>query len=71
MNSNDMKRHSYIRNAFVCFICTAVCIAMDVRNFIDAGGFYWDWNIGLSIVLYVVLIGLGIRLIRKSKQQKE
>lgn len=58
----------YIRNALVCFACTAVCISIDIRNFIQAGHFYINWNIGLSFALYIVLIFMGIRAVKKAKE---
>lgn len=71
MNSRDKQRHLYIRNAALSFGCTAVCIGVDIRNFIMAGHFYLNWNIGISIVIYVVLIMLGIRAVKKIRELKK
>jgi hypothetical protein len=64
------ERRIYIRSAVICFACTAVCIGIDIRNFIYAGHFYFNWNIGISIVIYILLILCGIRALRKAKTAK-
>lgn len=70
MNANEKQRRIYTRNALVCFACTAVCIAIDIQNFMRVG-FYFNWNIGLSFALYIVLIILGIRAVKKSRELKK
>lgn len=70
MDSNEKQRRLYVRNALICFACTASCIGIDIRNFIQAGQFYFNWNIGLSFALYIVLIFLGIRSIKKARKMK-
>jgi hypothetical protein len=69
MDSKNKERRRYIRSAVVCFVCTAVCIGIDVRNFIYAGHIYFNWNIGFSIVMYIVLILCGIWALKKAKDK--
>ena len=68
MDSESKQRRVYIRNAAVCFICTAVCIGIDIRNFIKAGHLYFNIEIGISCLLYALLIFMGIHAIRKIKR---
>lgn len=68
MNADGKEKRMYIRNAVVCFVCTAVCIGIDIRNFYNAGGFYFSWNFAISIVLYILLIAAGIRAVKKAKE---
>ncbi len=67
MDSESKQRRVYIRNAVICFVCTAVCIGIDIRNFIKAGHLYFNLEIGISCLLYVLLIFMGVRAIRKLK----
>jgi hypothetical protein len=66
--SKEKERRVYMRNALVCFACTAVCIAIDIRNFINAGHFYFTWGLALSCVIYLLFILMGIRAIKKWKE---
>lgn len=66
MNSRKRERRSYIRSAVLSFGCTAVCIGIDIYNFIRAGRIYVDWKIAVSVVIYILLIFLGIRAIKKA-----
>ena len=67
MDSETKQRRVYIRSAVVCFLCTAVCIGIDVRNFIRAGHLYLNLQIGISCLLYALLIFMGIRALRKAR----
>lgn len=60
----------YHRNALICFLCVGVCLFFDIQKYIQAGHFYFDWNIILSVVLYALLIYLGVRSIRKARKTK-
>ena len=69
MNADSKEKRMYIRNAVVCFVCTAVCIGIDIRNFCIAGRLYFNWNLAISIVLYILLIIAGIRAVKKARQK--
>ncbi len=71
MNSKERQKHIYIRNALLSFLCTAVCIGIDIRSFVLAGRIFFNWKLGLSYVLYIILICMGIRAVMKAKQLKE
>lgn len=64
---NQREKQTYFRSAAVCFVCVAACIFLDIRKFLSAGHLIIDWEFGISLLLYVVLIFLGIRSIRKGK----
>lgn len=68
MDSESRQRRVYIRNAVICFVCTIVCIGIDIWNFIKAGHLYFNLEIGISCLLYVLLIFMGIRAIHKLKR---
>lgn len=68
MNSNEKQKRMYIRNAILSFVCTAVCIAIDIRGFLAAGHLYFNWKLGVSYVLYIALIAMGIRAVKKARQ---
>lgn len=68
MDANEKQRRLYIRNALICFACTAVCISIDIRTFIQEGHFSLNWNTGLSFALYIVLILMGVRAIKKYRE---
>lgn len=67
MDSDTKQRRIYIRNAVICFLCTAICIGIDIRNFIKAGHLYFNIEIGISCLLYALLIYMGIRAVRKLR----
>lgn len=68
MNWNEKQKRIYIRNALLSFICTAVCIGIDIRSFVLAGRVFFNWKLGVSYVLYIILIAMGIRAVIKAKQ---
>lgn len=68
MNSREKQKRIYIRNALLSFICTAVCIGIDIRSFVLAGRVFFNWKLGVSYVLYIILIAMGIRAVIKAKQ---
>lgn len=68
MEAREKERRVYIRNAVVCFVCTAICIGIDIKNFYTAGGFYVNTNIIVSFVLYILLIFAGIRAVKQAKK---
>lgn len=67
MDSDTKQRRIYVRNAMICFLCTAICIVIDIRNFIKAGHLYFNLEIGISCLLYALLIYMGIRAVRKLR----
>lgn len=67
MDSVTKQRRIYVRNAMICFLCTAICIGIDIRNFIKAGHLYFNLEIGISCLLYALLIYMGIRAVRKLR----
>lgn len=71
MDSNTKQKRTYVRSALICFACTAVCIGIDIRNFIRAGHLYFNFEIGVSIIMYAMLIFMGVRAIRKSKEVQD
>lgn len=68
-SSNEREKQSYYRTACVCFICIAACLFFDIRKFISAGHIILDWELGISLILYVLLLFLGIRSIHKGKEK--
>lgn len=68
MNSNEKQKRMYIRNALLSFICTAVCLVIDIRGFVLAGHLYFNWRLGVSYLLYIVLIAMGIRAVKKARE---
>lgn len=71
MNASDKQRRSYYRSAMICFICTAVCIGIDIRDFWYAGQIYFTWKTGVSFALYVLLILMGIRALHKARKRAD
>ena len=71
MNSRERQRRVYIRNAMLSFICVAVCLVIDIRSFVLRGGIYFTWQLGISYVLYVLLVFLGIRAVKKAREYKK
>jgi len=71
MDSKTQQHRLYIRNALICFVCTAVCIVIDVRHFITVGKFYFNWQLGLSFVAYILLTLWGIRNFLKARNLKK
>ena len=71
MDSKTQLQRTYTRNSLVCFVCTAVCIIIDVRHFISVGKFYFSWQLGLSFVAYILLIIWGIRNFIKARNLKK
>lgn len=69
-SSHEREGHSYYRTALVCFVCIAACLFFDIRKFILAGHIIFDWELVISLLLYVLLLLLGIRAIRKGKKKK-
>ena len=70
-SSNEREVHSYYRTAFVCFLCLAACLFFDIRKYILASRILFDVEFFVSLLLYVLLIFLGIRSIRKGKGRKQ
>ena len=70
-SSNEREVHSYYRTAFVCFLCLAACLFFDIRKYILAGRILFDVEFFISLLLYVLLVFLGIRSIRKGKRRKQ
>lgn len=70
-SSTERESSMHYRTALVCFVCIALCIYLDVQKYMRAGSFYLDWNFAFSILLYLVLLFLGIRALRKGKKGKE
>lgn len=54
MDFEAREKRKYIRNALLSFVCTAVCIGIDIRSFWRHGGFYMTWQLAVSFVLYVI-----------------
>lgn len=75
MNSAEKQKRVYIRNALLSFICTAICIFIDIRNFVSAGHIFFNWKLGVSYLLYIALIFMGIRAVimarRLGKEEKQ
>ena len=71
MDSKTQQHRTYIRNALICFVCTAVCIVIDVRHYIAMGKFYINWQLGLSFLAYILLILWGIRNFIKARNLKK
>lgn len=67
MDSNTRQRRIYLYNAVVCFVCTAVCIGIDIHKIITTGRIELSPELGISCALYALLIFLGIRAIRKYR----
>lgn len=61
MDFEAREKRKYIRNALLSFVCTAVCIGIDIRSFWRHGRFLYDVAAGGTFVLYVILIFMGIR----------
>lgn len=53
MDFEAREKRKYIRNALLSFVCTAVCIGIDIRSFWRHGGFYMTWQLAVSFVLCV------------------
>ena len=68
--STEREISTYNRTALICLVCVIACIVFDVQKYTRTG-FSFDWNLVLSILLYVVLILLGIRAFRKGKKIKK
>ena len=41
---------------------------IDIRSFWRHGGFYMTWQLAVSFVLYVILIFMGIRAVKKARE---
>ena len=48
MDFEAREKRKYIRNALLSFVCTAVCIGIDIRSFWRHGGFYMTWQLAVS-----------------------
>lgn len=70
-SSAERENRLHYRTALVCFVCIALCIYLDVQKYMRAGSFYLDWSFALSILLYLVLLFLGVRALRKGKKEQE
>ena len=68
MDFEAREKRKYIRNALLSFVCTAVCIGIDIRSFWRHGGFYMTWQLAVSFVLYVILNFMGIRAVKKARE---
>ena len=69
-SSTDREVSTYNRTALICFVCVIACIVFDVQKY-TRNGFSLDWNLALSIALYIILTLLGIRAIRKGRKLKK
>ncbi len=67
MDSREREKRAYIRNAMVSFICVIVCLSVDIRSFIRVGRVYFTWHLGVSYILYALLIFMGIRAVKKAR----
>ncbi len=65
MDSETRQRHMYARNAMICFGVTIACIVIDIKNFISVGHFYFNREMAVSFALYILLVVLGVRALRK------
>jgi len=70
MDAETRQRRTYIRNAILSFVITGICLGVDIKSFYVNGGFYMNWKMGVSFVLYALLIFMGIRAIKKAKDLK-
>ena len=70
VTSKEREARSYQRAAVICFICVAVCLFYDIRRYVLAGRIVFDVEFFISLLLYVVLIFLGIRSVRKGRKRK-
>lgn len=67
-SSTEREVNTYNRTA--CFACVVACIVFDVQKY-TRYGFSLDWNLALSIALYIILTLLGIRAFRKGRKIKK
>ncbi|MCR5690659.1 MAG: hypothetical protein K6G62_00365 [Eubacterium sp.] len=71
MDADTRQRRTYIRNAILSFVITGICIGIDIKSFYINGGFYMNWKMAVSFVLYGLLIFMGIRAIKKARDLKK
>ena len=69
-SSTEREVSTYNRTALICFACVVACIVFDVQKY-TRSGFSLDWNLALSIALYIILTLLGIRAFRKGRKIKK
>lgn len=69
-SSTEREVNTYNRTALICFACVVGCIVFDVQKY-TRYGFSLDWNLALSIALYIILTLLGIRAFRKGRKIKK
>lgn len=70
MDSREKLRRVYIRNAILSFVCTFVCIIIDIRAIVVQHESILTWKMGVSVLLYILLIIMGTRAIKKIKELK-
>lgn len=69
--SEQRERRSYTRAAMICFACVIICLVFDIQKFYKAGHIIFDLEFFISIIVYVLLVFLGIRSLRKGKKGVE
>lgn len=70
MDSQNKTLRVYQRNVLISFLCVAVCIGIDIRNFIQNRSITFTWQLAVSIIVYILLILMGIRSIKKIREIK-
>lgn len=71
MESQNKTLRVYQRNVLISFLCVAVCISIDIRNYIQNGNITFTWQLAVSIIVYILLIHMGIRSIKRIHEIRQ